>query len=85
MATAPITAGPSKFDLSVSLFTQKGKSVKFTVDGKSVEVCLSTVQAEDGSGESWNLTGYIVGMMPPKHYKAYFSTQSRKGHFEVID
>ena len=82
MATRPITAGPSKLDLMFSLF--EGKHIKLTVDGKEVEVGVLQVQAEDGSRESWNLAGYIVGTLPSQCFRAYFSTRRRKGHLEVI-
>ncbi len=82
MATASITAGPSKFDLMLSLF--EGKSVKLTVDGQEVEVSVLQIQAEDGSRESWNLAGQIISKAKMQYFRAYFNTLRRKGQFEVV-
>lgn len=83
MADQRITAGPSKFDLMLAVF-ERGKNVEFTVDGKQVEVNVSSILAEDGSRESWCLSGYIIGQQF-KRYTAYFSTQRRTGRFTEVE
>ncbi len=84
--------GPSKFDLMLSLF-DKGREVTFTDEGgMKYHAAISMVQSEDGSGESWNLSGSAVlhpagkppGLRSSKdlrfHFVAYFRTEKRKGH-----
>lgn len=60
---ADIHAGPSKFDLMLALFDRAGsrpRSVQFTAGpGHSlVDVVITGVSMEDGSGESWLFEGY---------------------------
>lgn len=60
-----ITGGPSKFDLMISLFyggTHQRMGVHFQLDnpgvsGAEVNVFIDQIQREDGSGESWNISG----------------------------
>ena len=48
MESRKITAGPSKFDLMLSLF-EKDKTVRCTVEGQEVEVTVLGIEAEDNS------------------------------------
>ncbi|KKU86509.1 MAG: hypothetical protein A2667_03455 [Candidatus Wildermuthbacteria bacterium RIFCSPHIGHO2_01_FULL_47_27] len=97
-----IVNGPGKWDLMLALF-EKGKQVDFTVefkDGAGVKtifrVKVHSIQAEDGSRESWNLAGEIVGQsnMLRDEYKltepekvdwrdftAYYHSRNRSGAF----
>jgi len=97
--SAWIVNGPSKFDLMAALF--EGKQVEFTMQTKDscmkaiIRVQVNLVEAEDGTRDSWNLSGGIVGIgqwfkgMPqPKHapetidwrgFRAYFSSKHRAG------
>jgi len=52
-----IESGPSEMDLAFSLFRQQ--PVYFTIDGCDVWVNILGIEAEDGSGKSWNIKGYI--------------------------
>ena len=84
--------GPSKFDLMLSLF-DKGRKVSFKDEmGMRYIATISMIQAEDGSGESWNLNG-STELVPPGrplgcgpehplryHFVGYFRTDKRRGH-----
>ena len=58
-----IKNGPSKMDLFAALAYAYGKqrlSVDFELDdGKVYRVIITEIAHEDGSGESFNLAGYI--------------------------
>lgn len=91
MATAEnrlsVTAGPSKFDLMLSLF-EKGKTITFTVAGKPILVQVNGVSIEDGTRESWIVVGYIINSDPKQkseRFSAYFHTARRTGHFTITD
>ena len=102
----PITNGPSKWDLSVALFDRKlvnGRKVRFavaTTPEVQVEVLVSSVQAEDGSGESWNIEGYATELkcfpkggtwkdttVPPPPHRVFicFRTDRRTGYIKFLD
>lgn len=88
-----VTAGPSKDGLKAALFDRKMVNTQkptFTLeDGTSHEVTVTSVEAEDGSGESWNIKGYAVlkprmrirGSLPMPHRKVkiWFRTDHRHG------
>jgi len=94
-----IANGPGKFELQIALFRgKKGyDDVDFKVDNPNgdnpflIQCSIQSVRMEDGSHESWNLTGYA--MLPEKEdpgrprrkFKAYFHTIKRQGHLELID
>jgi len=90
MATQELTIvdGPSKFELMLGLFdgnSRNPRSVHFTLlngsltNDQPLRVVLCGVSREDGSGESWNFTGYSNG----SNVKGYFSTKSRTGHVQI--
>jgi hypothetical protein len=76
--------GPSKFDLMVSLFVGSNAAgsqseVYFTLeDGFRVPVRINGIEREDGSGESWCITGYFGQVRA----SGYFSTSRRHGYIE---
>jgi hypothetical protein len=79
-----ILQGPSKYDLSTSLFrpsttiphSDELNSVEFTLEGgKVLRVKLSSVQRYDGSGDSWIFTGHSQ----EGDIKGYYSTKTRTG------
>ena len=82
-----VTDGPSKFTLMSSLFEEsRGRRrsipVKFVVDSiGEIQVFINSIEREDGTGESWNFTGYFV--KDDKSYtgkvKGYFQTTRRRG------
>lgn len=83
-----ITGGPSKFDLMVSLFEgnpKVRKTVSFKLEGlrREIQVAITGVQQEDGSGESWNIEGWVMGEFRA-NVKAYYSSRSRSGHFRFV-
>ena len=54
--TRKITAGPSREEIfdSLRLFNE-GRTVRMTVDGLEGPYLVQSIEAEDGSGHSWNL------------------------------
>ena len=88
MATAvkegQIVEGPSKFDLMAALFDGKQVEFTFLIEGRSYKVLvrLFSVGREDGSNESWLITGNITSSHGD-HFDGYFETRRRKGHVKV--
>lgn len=79
-----IVDGPGKFDLMCCLFD--GKRVFFTVEGRrkhKVEVQIDSVAIEDGSHESWLVSGHIVSGDLWEKFSGYFETRKRRGHLEI--
>ncbi len=82
MATRKIIDGPGKFDLMAALFD--GKRVFFTIEGgDKVEAQMNSVAIEDGSRESWLISGRIVGSGSWQKFSGYFETRKRHGHLEI--
>ena len=85
--THNITNGPSKFDLMIALFHQKGvweernHHLRFeTEEGRTVWLTiLKEVGLVDDSHENFFLKGYTDG----KKVEATFDTRSRKGVIEI--
>lgn len=87
--TMRVLNGPSKFDLMLSLFDgnqHPRRTVSFQIEGfkKEVTVAITSVQQEDGSGESWNWEGFLRFAPETKaiRTKGYFSTKHRTGYFK---
>ena len=60
LAFENIVEGPGKFELSTALFTWRPArpQVEFvTASGKTLLATITSVEAEDGSGNCWNITG----------------------------
>ncbi len=99
LLNAKIIDGPSKFDLLLALFDRKSvntRQVTFATEngrdlGQTLSATINSVEAEDGSGESWNLKGYFVSRLrgtipaPPVHFQMYFHTGRRQGMITEID
>lgn len=94
-----IVAGPPKFDLMTALFAKSDapQRLEFAlkgylpdsslIDGKPPcvkKVRLSSVEREDGSGESWNLKGWVEVGGYSSRFEAYYDTRSRNGHFKIL-
>lgn len=45
---------------------------------------ISGIQREDGSGESWNITGHIAIHLGTMRFKGYYSSKNRKGHLLTL-
>ncbi|HEY4501621.1 MAG TPA: hypothetical protein VJJ20_00960 [Candidatus Paceibacterota bacterium] len=105
-AIITLVNGPSKFDLMTALFIRKPEkpTLQFkpehsTNDDYTFTAVITGVSEEDGSGESWNISGYLRDIFVvggPEHggvarkvhsqpFKGYFSTSSRKGWLTFID
>jgi hypothetical protein len=83
-----IENGPSEMDLAFSLFRQQ--PVYFTVDGSDVWCIILGIQAEDGSGKSWIIKGYIhksknqMKYPPNAEFHGWFSyNQHRQGWMKI--
>lgn len=78
MAQMEIVDGPGKYELERALFD--GKIVQLTIaGGRELNVLILSVEAEDGSRESWNLVGRNFDH---GRFKAYFETRRRHGTIE---
>jgi hypothetical protein len=84
-----IIGGPSKFDLATRIFdgdNREQRPVTFTLreEGNTWEerIKLNSAQREDGSGESWNLTGYNVANSC--QVEIYYNLRHRQGHMIFI-
>ncbi|MBU3668915.1 MAG: hypothetical protein FGM57_03025 [Candidatus Taylorbacteria bacterium] len=90
-----IVAGPSEMQLMMSLVRafqgpygidiSKATSVHFTTDGKVPTVtggfsaCINGMSREDGSGNSWNIEGYLFDYPNITGFKGYYNSKTRKG------
>ena len=77
-----IKGGPSKWDLMLALFdgnTGGPRYLDFHLEsGKlSGAVVVSSVEREDGSGESWNITGRTGSI----RVVIYYNTHTRRGTY----
>jgi hypothetical protein len=84
-----IVNGPSKFDLMLSLFDGNKtprRTVDFHLEGVKtrIQVAITEIQQEDGSGESWNFEGHTQN--PFMHFQVcgYFSTSGRTGTLNFL-
>ena len=97
LRTVEVVNGPSKDGLKAALFDRERirspRRVEFTLkDGFQHEVVVTSVEAEDGSGESWNVRGHAYMKLPgaktpppPRHIQMYFHTGRRKGTLTFLD
>ena len=105
MIKADISGGPSKWDFIMSFAdgtARDRKVVRFHPKGKIripnsdwsppfLDVVVNTVEREDGSGESWNFTAYLLkggySLRDPRaegaSVRGYYHTGTRKGHLEI--
>lgn len=84
MSSVNIVNGPSKFDLTQALFVWKPikPKVNFSFSkGYDVSAVILSVQSEDGSGESWNIEGYVGNN---QRFKAYYRTDRRTGTYTFV-
>lgn len=79
-----IVDGPSKYELMLGLFdsaTTRPRPVEFRLSRRvALEAHIQSVSREDGSGESWNLEGWVVS---GEVFDAYFNTKRRTGHIHL--
>lgn len=84
-----VVGGPNKFDLMTSLFDGNKKprrTVELQLKGACtpITVAITMVEQEDGSGESWNIKGYITDHPRNFNIKAYYSSSRQKGYITFI-
>ncbi len=77
-----VTSGPSKWDLSLALFDRKPiRDVEFQANcpvGTKMDIEVTSVQAEDTTGESWNVEGILQRAwreVRPSNNDLFFPTQ----------
>ena len=96
-----ISKGPSKFDLSIALLSDikdegNPHSVEFAVYDPSLrraitfKVVVLSIEAEDGSRESWNIVGHKIWESGATKFsrskvKIYFRTDRRIGNLQLVD
>ncbi len=98
-----VIGGPSKFDLSNALFAwNPRRPVVFDANcpvGTRFEVYVMSVQAEDGSGEGWNIEGRVGEVkrdkragqeklfLPERGQRVFlhFRTDRRQGHVNFFE
>lgn len=84
-----LSNGPSKFDVMLALFDRKNpspRSVQFSLEddpSEKVNVVITGISIEDGSGESWLFTGFLK-YAEARKIKGWFRTDRRVGHFEYV-
>lgn len=92
-----INAGPSKFDLMLSLFERK--QVTFTIEdtptlNATIEAVIQQIQAEDGNSESWNIEGIVKhkvydhstdweGRIDESRFTGWFDSRARRGTIRI--
>ena len=88
MIAGPVTiiGGPSKFDLMLAMFDGRyisPRTVTFKLEGDDeLTTSIDSVQAEDGSAESWNFKGKGCRKSNASEVvdvDGYFSTANRRG------
>lgn len=83
MSSTPIAYGPSKFDLMQNLFVRKSQRQPVTfhlTEGAIITALINSIEREDDSGESWNITGYVGNN---KKWTAYYRTDKRTGLYAI--
>lgn len=77
-----ITNGPSIFELMLGLFdntARKPRVLRFLVAHNAMQtdlkLVIDSVEREDGSGDSWNISGHSAETT----WTGYYSTKSRNG------
>jgi hypothetical protein len=84
----PIVGGPNKFDLMVSLLHGRStnrNTVVFKVQchKDDVAVAINNLTREDGSGESWIFSGFIIGNKSGQVVSGYYRTDRRIGQIHM--
>ncbi len=95
MSLVNIVNGPSKFDLMTALFVWHPERMRVqfvdSCGGRTYSAVINSCGAEDGSGESWNISGYLYPMDQFKAlgkgsgkvvlgpFRGCFNTSTRKG------
>lgn len=86
MSITMIINGPSKFDLMQALMVRKPvrPNVTFFIQGKIAGIVanIDSLEDEDGSGESWNVTGFTGSN---QKFTAYYRTEKRIGSYKIED
>ncbi len=79
-----IVDGPSKFDLMLALFDTGGRTVAFRMKSDdTVQARIYSVGIEDGSGESWLITGSYKRLDNTTcNFSGYYTTRRRTGYIK---
>ena len=81
-----IETGPDKFNLFQSLTADRAFAVPLCfVGGRREEVLINTIQREDGTGQSWNVTASRLSKIGPQQYKFYYNSRTRKGTMMSVE
>ena len=83
---------PSRSQTPYGIDIDKATSVHFTTDFKDKEMSVKIpafsatiigMEREDGSGNSWNIHGYVLDYSEFHHFSGYYSTRTRRGFFTL--
>lgn len=84
--TLSIASGPNRDELILNGL-RDGLPQQFTFEELGPrQVRVTSVQREDGSSQSWNITGHILGTNGPGRYtsfKGYYRTDRRQGTYQT--
>lgn len=75
MDAVAIINGPSKLELAVALF-EKHHQATFVANRRTYVMRVVAIAAEDGSRESWIVSGYIEDL---GHQTILYNTAKRRG------
>lgn len=81
-----IVEGPSKFDLMLALFDGNGRTVTFRTSFDDVlRARIHSVGIEDGSEESWLISGSYPWLDGATClFEGYYSTRRRTGYLKPV-
>jgi predicted nucleic acid-binding Zn ribbon protein len=90
-ATISLVDGPSKFDLMTALFVwgPTRPTVRMrSSDGTVYAATITSCEAEDGSGECWNIKGvarrHATKIAFHEKFTGFFRTDTRKGFIRFM-
>ncbi len=81
-----ISIKPTKTELSEALFERKKLKLKIKMNetlGRDLKVIVNEISAEDGSAESWILSGYCDDLPRWKDFIAWVRTDRDQGWVEI--
>jgi hypothetical protein len=90
MSTIEIVSGPSREELFDSLrLVKENRQVVFGLKFSSVDrptnACVMSIEAEDGSGNCWNIKLYLSAgtSLKSRYLKGFYRTSTRTGILET--
>ena len=78
-----ITKGPSKHELFGAFKDREDIVFEIETMSTPLTVTVNTLEYEDGSGNSWNLKGFLPGSSTGQAFKAYYNSDTRRGSLSL--